>query len=305
MSEIPGWWWIGFTLIAAGAQVARNVMQKGLTRTLGTIGATHVRFLFGLPFGLLFLLLVMLISGRPLPAIPVHFWGWILLGGLSQIAATALMLAAMQLRSFVVATAYAKTEPVQLALFALVFLGDRLTMASIAAILVATVGVFLMSWPKSGIVNTVAGRSDGRKSAIFGIVSGGMFALSVVGFRGAILTLDSDLFVVNATVTLAFGQLIQTGLLSTYLLLRSPATLGEIFKAWRPSVFAGFMGAFGSQMWFLAFALESAARVRTLALVEILFAQALTRKLFSQENSWRELGGIALVVLGVAILLNA
>ena len=305
MSEIPGWWWIAFTLIAAGAQVARNVMQKGLTQTLGTIGATHVRFLFGLPFGLLFLLLVMLISGQPFPAIPIHFWGWILLGGLSQITATALMLAAMQLRSFVVATAYAKTEPVQLALFALVFLGDKLAFASTAAILIATVGVFLMSWPKSGLIASVADRSDNRKSAIFGIVSGGMFALSVVGFRGAILTLDSSLFVVNATVTLAFGQLIQTGLLSTYLLLRSPATLGEIFKAWRPSIFAGFMGAFGSQMWFLAFALESAARVRTLALVEILFAQALTRKLFSQENSWRELGGIVLVVLGVAILLNA
>ncbi len=305
MTDIPGWWWIGFTLVAAGAQVMRNVMQKSLTQTLGTIGATHVRFLFGLPFGLLFLLLVMLVSGSAFPTIPIRFWGWVLLGGLSQITATALMLAAMQSRSFVVATAYAKTEPVQLALFGLVFLGDKLTVPTTAAILIATVGVFLMSWPNSGAINNASTRLDNRKSAIFGVVSGGMFALSVVGFRGAILVLDSPLFVVNATVTLAVGQLIQTTLLSTYLLLQSPATLREIFKAWRPSIFAGFMGAFGSQMWFLAFALENAARVRTLALVEILFAQALTRKLFSQDNSWRELGGIVLVVLGVAILLNA
>ncbi len=305
MTEIPGWWWIGFTLVAAGAQVLRNVMQKNLTQTLGTIGATHVRFLFGLPFGLLFLLLVMLVSGRPLPLIPGRFWAWVVLGGVAQIAATALMLSAMQLRSFVVATAYAKTEPVQLALFALIFLGDRLTLPTLLAILIATVGVLLMSWPKAGAINSPAAQRDNIRSVLFGVVSGAMFALSVVGFRGAILSLASASFVVNATLTLAVGQLIQTGLLSSYLVLRSPATLSEIFKAWRPSIFAGFMGAFGSQMWFLAFALETAARVRTLALVEILFAQALSRKLFAQDNSWRELAGIVLVVSGVAILLNA
>jgi uncharacterized membrane protein len=305
MTEIPGWWWIGFTLLAAGAQVLRNVMQKSLTQTLGTIGATHVRFLFGLPFGLLFLLLVLLVSGRALPAIPITFWAWVVLGGVAQIAATALMLSAMQSRSFVVATAYAKTEPVQLALFALIFLGDALSFATLLAILIATVGVLLMSWPKAGALNTAAAQNDNRRSALFGVISGSMFALSVVGFRGAILSLESGSFVVNATLTLAVGQLIQTTLLTSYLALRSPATLGEIFKAWRPSILAGFMGAFGSQMWFLAFALETAARVRTLALVEILFAQALSRKLFAQDSSRRELVGIALVVGGVAILLNA
>ena len=43
------------------------------------------------------------------------------------------------------------------------------------------------------------------------------------------------------------------------------------------------MGAFASQMWFLAFALETAAKVRTLALVEILFAQVISRNLFKQK----------------------
>jgi drug/metabolite transporter (DMT)-like permease len=64
------------------------------------------------------------------------------------------------------------------------------------------------------------------------------------------------------------------------------------------------MGAFASQAWFLAFALESAARVRTLALVEILFAQALAHRLFRQDTSAREWLGIGLVVGGVAWLLN-
>ena len=39
--------WAVFTLIAAAAQTARNATQRELIATLGTVGATHVRFLFG------------------------------------------------------------------------------------------------------------------------------------------------------------------------------------------------------------------------------------------------------------------
>ncbi|WP_204335953.1 hypothetical protein, partial [Klebsiella pneumoniae] len=77
-----------------------------LTGTLGTIGATHVRFLYGFPFSLIFLGLVKL--AVPNAGIPLHttFFAWTLAGALAQIGATALMLAAMQERSFVVTTAY-------------------------------------------------------------------------------------------------------------------------------------------------------------------------------------------------------
>lgn len=304
MNDIPGWWWIAFTLLAAGAQTARNVMQKGLIKSVGTIGATHVRFLFGMPFGLLFLAIVLMVMGRSIPALSANFFAWVVLGGLAQIAATALMLAAMNLRSFVVATAYAKTEPVQLALFGLVFLGDRLSLGTSIAIVVATAGVLMMSWPRPSVLAEPAVHADNRRSVMFGLASGGLFAISVVGFRGAIRALEADSFVLAATTTLAIGQSIQTVLLSSYLLIRSPSTLTEIFRVWRASLTAGFMGAFGSQCWFLAFAIENAARVRTLALVEILFAQAISRQLFAQGTTWREALGIALVVIGVAILLN-
>jgi uncharacterized membrane protein len=67
---------------------------------------------------------------------------------------------------------------------------------------------------------------------------------------------------------------------------------------------AGLTGAFASQMWFLAFALETAAKVRTLALVEVLFAQVLSRNLFKQRLASREALGILLIVAGVILLLN-
>ena len=293
------WLWAVFTVIAAGGQVLRNAAQKELTQTLGTVGATHVRVLFGLPFGLLFLMLVLIGTGVPFPALNKAMLTWTVVAALAQIGATALLLAAIRERSFVVTTAYAKTEPVQVALFGLVFLGDHVTLGLGLAILIATAGVLVVSWPRSN-----ADEIFTWQPALLGIASGAMFAIAAIGFRGGIRALDTPSFVVAATVTLALGLLIQTVALTTYLAIRDRKVLAEIFRAWRPSLFAGFIGAFASQMWYLAFALETAAKVRTLALVEILFAQILSRNLFKQKLASREALGIGLIVLGVIILLN-
>jgi drug/metabolite transporter (DMT)-like permease len=296
---MPGLWAI-FTVIASVGQVLRNAQQRELTESLGTVGATHVRFLFGLPFGLVFLVLVLAAAGLPLPRLNGAMTAWTAIAAVAQIAATALLLAAMRERSFVVVTAYAKTEPLQVAAFGLAFLGDRVTPGVAAAILIATAGVLLVSWPRSS-----GGDAFSWKPALLGIGSGALFALSAIGYRGGIQALGSPSFVVGATVTLALGLLIQTALLSAYLWAFDRKTLAAIFGLWRPSLLAGFTGAFASQMWFLAFALESAAKVRTLALIEILFAQVLSRNLFRQTLASREAAGIGLIVAGVVLLLNA
>jgi drug/metabolite transporter (DMT)-like permease len=202
-------------------------------------------------------------------------------------------------RSFVVAYAYIKTEPVQVALFGLIFLGDSITPLSAAAILIATAGVIVMSL-KPG-----AGSAGTTRSTLIGIGAGTMFALSAIGYRGAILALEHPDFVLAATFTVTVGLALQAALLSLYLALRDPQVLRAIARAWRPSMFAGFMGAFASEFWFLAFAIATAASVRTLALVEVLFAQGVTRFVFKQPTTKREAIGIVLVVIGVALLVWA
>src|SRR5579871_6565702 len=135
--------WIPFTLVAAMGQVARNAMQRSLTKPLGTWGATNIRFLFGFPFSVIFFVAVVLGTGDHVPWPTPAFWPWLLLGALSQIIATGLMLVAMNDRSFVVTTAYLKTEAIQTAIFGFVFLGDHLTTPKVVAILIATVGVVI------------------------------------------------------------------------------------------------------------------------------------------------------------------
>jgi drug/metabolite transporter (DMT)-like permease len=289
--------WAAFTLIAAAAQTARNAMQRKLTATLGTVGATHVRFLFGFPFALVFLPGVMFFAGYGLPHPPAAFWPWVIAGAVAQIAATATMLSVMGERSFVVAYAYIKTEPVQVALFGLIFLGDKITPLAAAAILIATAGVIIISL-KPG-----AGQAVTMRSTFIGILSGALFALAAVGYRGAILSLALPHFVMAAT--LAVGLVLQAVMLTSYLALRDPRVLAAIAKAWRPSLFAGFMGAFASEFWFLGFAITSAANVRTLALVEVLFAQGVSKFIFKQPTTKREAAGIVLVVIGVALLVWA
>ena len=207
------------------------------------------------------------------------------------------MLLAMNDRSFVVTTAYLKTEAIQTAIFGFVFLGDHLTVLKVIAILIATVGVVITALRPGG----EKGFAE-VKPTIIGLVAAAAFALSAIGFRGAIITVPGVSFVTAASYTLVFGLFVQTLVLTIYLLARAPDVLKKILGLWKPSMFAGFMGAFASQFWFLAFALTAAANVRTLALVEVLFAQGVAYYSFKQPLSGRELCGIALIVIGVALL---
>src|SRR3569832_1528307 len=195
--------WIPFTIVAALGQVARNAMQRSLTKPLGTWGATNIRFLVGFPFSLLFLAVVLVVSGDHLGVPPSVFWPWLLLGALSQIIGTGLMLLAMTDRSFVVTTAYLKTEAIQTAVFGFVFLGDPLSVMKVVAILVATLGVIVTALRPGG-----EKRFAEWKPTVIGLGAAAAVALSAVGYRGAIITVEGVSFVTAATTTLVLGLML-------------------------------------------------------------------------------------------------
>lgn len=286
--------------MAAAAQTARNATQRRLTERIGTVGATQVRFLYGFPFAILALALMSLATGETAPAPDWAFLSYALMGAVAQILATALMLSAMRERAFSVVTAYTKTEPVQVALFGLLLLGDRLTPVTALAIGIATSGVVLMSVkPGANLA------SSGLRPVGSGIAAGAFFALAAIGFRGAILSLEEGSFLIRASTTLVWGLGLQTAILLVWLGLFDRMALAASLKAWRPSLGAGFLGALASQCWFIGFALTTAANVRTLALVEVLMAQAVSHRFMAQATSRRELAGMGLILGGVGLLLLA
>ena len=290
--------WALAAVIAAAAQTARNAMQRKLTSQIGTVGATQVRFLYGFPFALIFLTAVAVVTGESVPSADLTFISFALGGAVSQILATALMLLSMKERSFSVTTAYTKTEPVQVALFGALVLGDHLSMSAIVAIIVATFGVVLMAVKADEKLTAV-----GIRPALAGIAAGGLFALAAIFFRGGILELGQQSFVLRASTMLAWSLGLQTLILVIWMMLFDRKALTASLTLWRSSLFAGFMGAFASQFWFIGFSLTAAANVRTLGLVEVFFAQIVTRKFLSETTSKRELAGMVLILVGVGSLL--
>eukprot|EP01037_Dinobryon_pediforme_P009600 gene9600-9677_t len=290
--------WIVFTLFGSVGQTIRNAAQRSLIASIGTIGATQVRFLFGLPFSILFLAVVYAVRGEAFPHIGLISFFWTFGGALAQIIATALMLAAMRDKSFVVTTALIKTEAVQVAIFSLVVLREHLKPLTLLAILFATFGVFILSWPKTL-------ERPAPRAIVLGLLAGGFFGLSAIGFREGIRAIDGTGFMLAASTTLVLALFLQCLVLGIYMALRDRSSFGIILGEWRGSMLAGFVGAMASEFWFLAFSLASAASVRTLALIEMLFALAISKLYFRQPTSRREIFGMALVAVGVVLIVQA
>ena len=244
--------WIPITVFAALAQTIRNAAQRHLVTDLGTLGATLVRFLYGLPFALAWLVSVAITSGGSIPTLPISFFAWCALGGVSQIAGTALLLRTMRERNFAVGVAYSKTEVVQVAFFSLILLGDPLNLRSALAVASGTVGVLLLAPadPQRPFASLVEGLSS--RSALLGIACGAGFAMAAVAFRAATQVVGGSSWVMNAAFTVVVAQALQTLVLGAWLWFRSPAVVVRTLRAWRVSLFAGFMGAAASAAWFTA-----------------------------------------------------
>jgi drug/metabolite transporter (DMT)-like permease len=294
------WAWIPITLGAALAQTLRNAAQRHLTGNLGALGATLVRFLYGLPFALIWLGVAWFgFGGGIWPPITAPFLAWTVVAALSQIAATTLLLRNMEERNFAIGVAYSKSEIIQVALFGLILLGDRVSLLAVSAIVVASVAVVLLSLPVGDRSLAAVARGWASRSALLGLGSGAAFGMAAVGYRGAALALATPSLVFAAAESLVWAQVFQTVLLGGYLAWRNARVVIEVARAWRVSLLAGAMGAIGSACWFTAMAMQPVARVRTLGLVELYFSYVVSRRVFRERLGGAELFGLVLLAVGL------
>ena len=206
----------------------------------------------------------------------------------------------MEERNFAIGVAYSKSEIIQVALFGLVLLGDRVSPLGIASIVIASIAVILLSLPSGNRSLTAVARAWGSRSALLGLGSGAAFGMAAVGYRGAALSLETQSVVFAAAESLVWAQAFQTLLLGGYLAWRDTAAVIAVIRAWRVSLLAGAMGAIGSACWFTAMAMQPVARVRTLGLIELYFSYVVSRRVFRERLGGAELVG--LVLLGVGLI---
>ncbi|MBX3582331.1 MAG: DMT family transporter [Rhizobiaceae bacterium] len=295
--------WIPITIAAAFLQNVRSALQKHLKGVMGTQGATFVRFGFGWPIAALIVAILHWGPGYALPVANGSFLAWMVLGGVSQIAATFLLVHLFSFRNFAVGTAYSRTEPAQAALFGLVFLSETVTAGTLAAIAISVVGVMLISVAHLQVSARTLVTSVISRTALVGLASGSMFGFSAVAYRAASLSLGGPNFMMQAAYTLAWTTLFQTILMGGWLLATNRAELRRIAAAWKPSLVVGVAGALASFGWFMAMTLQQAAVVKSLAQIEMLFTFASTVFVFKEKINRLEVAGCLLIVGGILVLL--
>lgn len=294
--------WIPIVVCAVVAQTVRNAAQRSLVASAGMAAATLARFLYGLPFALLVVLVLHATpqTAAPLPTFTTEYAAWLGLAALAQLAGTACLLGAMRQRNFVVGVAYTKTDVLQVALFSAVFLHEWPEAAAAGALLLAVSGVIVMSLPGIGTEVSSPQRWGGLV-ALYGLGCGAGFALTAVGMRGAALALPG----VSPWVAGAWGvlltQLLQSLLLGGWLAWRDRRSLVVLATHWRGSLTAGAAGALASMLLFTGLALTSAVNVRTLTMLEVLLGYAVSHRLREQVRP-HELAGLALISVGVLAL---
>ncbi|MDP2086170.1 MAG: DMT family transporter [Gemmobacter sp.] len=291
--------WVWVTVAAAAVQTLRFMLQKRLKGLgLSTGGATLARFVFASPLAGAAVLLLLKVQGVGLPAIAPSFWAVAAGGGLAQIIATFCTVALFSERSFAVGIAFTKTEAIQVAGFSALLLAEPVSAMGLAAIMVGTVGVVVLSRPAGGW----RGAGMRNRALVLGLMAGGFFGLSAIGYRAATLAVDSPDPLLRALVALACVTAFQTVAMALWLALREPGELGRVAHRWRAVLPVGVTGVLGSAGWFTAFALQNAAYVRSLGQVELIFSILASVLVFRERVRMAEVVGMALLALSIVMI---
>lgn len=297
--------WIIASIFAAFMQNLRFVLQRHLKVTsLSTAGATWARFAFAAPFVAMALLLYQQATAQGWPAIGPGYWAYVTTGALAQMTATACVVALFARRNFYVGITLKKSEVILTALVGLVVLGEAVSAPVLLAIAVGFAGVLVLSDPpretglpwRARIFNAASG---------FGLASGLLFGVSAVCYRGAILALDGGDAPLRAAMALLTATLVQAASLGFWLALRERGQITAVLAAWRISALTGLTSMLGSMGWFIAFALQTAAYVKALGQVELLFTFLFSAFWLREKTTRTELLGVALILASLALILRA
>ena len=292
--------WIPITIFAAFSQNLRSIYQKKLQKNISNISSTYTRFLFGLPFVFIYFLLLYNYSNTTflVSNINLQFIFYCLIGGISQIIATFLLLKIFMTNNFSVATAYSKTEPIQAAFFGFILLSDPISFIGFIGILIGLIGIMITSIKKVNLsINFF------NLSVFYGLLSGSLFGLAAVLFRGASHSLFSIDYILTSSFTLLIAIGIQTLILTIYILIKDIKQFYLLYLNWKDSLIVGFFGAFASIGWFYAMSVQNVAYVRALGQIELIFTILASIFYFKEKIIKTEILGILITLTGILIIL--
>lgn len=290
--------WIFASVAAALFQTVRFMLQKVLsTDVLSTAGSTFARFAYAAPAAMLFTLCYLWFRNVELPELPGAFWFFAWQGGLAQILATVCVVALFRQRNFAVGITFKKTEVIQTAIVGVALFGAEVSLAGWGAILIGLVGLLLLSRTPGTQVGFWAGMTS--RATGLGLLSGLLFAVSATSYRAASLEIASEDALLRAGVTLTCVTASQLLSMALWLRWREPGQITAVWRSRRIGIWVGLTSMAGSFGWFLAFTLQTAAYVKAVGQIELIFSLLASVLFFKERVTMRELVGIGFLALSI------
>ncbi len=292
--------WIPITILAAMMQTTRTSLQKSLKGNLSSQSITWIRYLFGLPIVLVYML-ILGTMGLDFPGINRMFIIYSLVAGFFQILGTMLLVSLFSHRNFAVSTAYAKTEAIQVVIIGTILFDQYISFISTIAILIGVLGVILISLVQDNINWYSLFTGLKHKYVMIGICCGASFSIDALFIREAILVLEIPSPIMGAASTLMAIVIINLVALGFWILITEKDAFHSIYLYRGRSALVGITSALGSIAWFSAFALTEVAYVKAVGQLEVIFSILVTQKLFKEGMNRIEM--LAVFLIGISILI--
>lgn len=307
--------WVIFTILATILQSFRNLEQKSLNKRLDALTVSWSRFIIPLPFAII-------VAVSSFYQLDSEFIFYCFVTGLFQIAGNIFLLQTFKTRNFSIGIAFSKTEVLQSYLIGLLFFNALISTSDLISILVATIGVILISG------NFTAGYKTGYKNLaksfynqsllkpnqeicflVYGLLTGLSFSISAFNLKFASEKLHILQYSPSKTAIMVLMWVIcfqniffvivkfcQRTLIKD---LKSMISLENKYTFLKTSILS-FCGSF---CWFIAYGLGEVVYVKAVGQIEIVIAILISFLLLKEKLKKIEIIGIALTSSGILWLI--
>ncbi len=300
--------WIFVAIFAAALQTFRSAFQKRMIPDIGKFGATYIRFIYALPFTFLIFIFWFFFLNNEIPKLNNLAIFYCFVGALCQVLFTLLLMIIFSYRNFAAGIAFSKTEVLFAALIEIFILNIVfLPIINLGIILGVFAVIFLSVAKETTNINDVLvkiSKSFFTFPTLFGVLTGLILAGSTVGYRMAIINVEGH--ILDATIYLSIiAVFIQSIMMGIWLYYYKRNEFRLVFQFWKKSLPAGICGSGATAGWFLAFALATAAEVRAVGQIELIFSIIISIIFFKEKVQRTEIFGICMLIVSILLVIYA
>ena len=299
--------WVEISIAAGVFLTLRNALARTLSGRVSPVLISWARFAFNLPFSGPAVLMLMLSSG--VPQLSFAFYWYCFLTGVTQILANIALVSAFQHTNFAQAIVLHKLEVLFTALCGVVFFAENPSAFGWVGISASSLGVMLMNLGKAGgpagwrrAVHFDLGALLAVGCAVFLMLASFMLKEATAEFAALNPHFGTSRF--EAAVYAVFHTTWMEVVILTAVLWRWQRDgLHNITTHWRRMSLIGATSFGGSICAFWSYSLTLVVYAKAVAQIEAVAAIGLALMLWREQEVWRQIPGIALVIIGIGIIL--